>query len=69
MLFFTPFPAMIAGDGIASSWTGLTKLLSGLFDIGFCGAVVNTLVFVVVSRFTRPLPAEHIAAFARDADG
>ena len=69
VLFFTPFPAMIAGDGIASSWTGLTKLLSGLFDIGFCGAVVNTLVFVVVSRFTRPLPAEHIAAFARDADG
>lgn len=69
VFLFTPFPAMILGAEVVSSWAGLTGMLGRLFDIGFCGVVVNTFVFVVVSKFTTPLPPEHIAAFARDADG
>ena len=31
-----------------------TGKLKALLDVGFCGMVVNTIVFVFVSRFTTP---------------
>jgi len=68
VFLFTPFPTLLLGSEVTSTWTGITGQLGRLFDIGFCGLVVNATVFALVSRFTTPPPAEHIAAFARDAD-
>ena len=59
---------MLLGNGVTDSWTGITRQLSSLFDIGFCGLVVNATVFAIVSRFTKSLPTEHVANFAREAD-
>ena len=66
VFMFTPFPALILGDGSFSSLAQLTSILSGLFDIGFCGLVVNTVVFVLVSNFTKAPSAEAVAAFEND---
>ena len=68
VFLFTPFPTMMLGSDVTDSWTGVTRQLSSLFDIGFCGLVVNAAVFVGVSRFTKAPSTEHVAAFARDAD-
>jgi SSS family solute:Na+ symporter len=63
VFLFTPFPALILGDASFSSLSQLTKTLSGLFDIGFCGFAVNTLVFTIVSRFTTPPSSDKARAF------
>ena len=66
VFLFTPFPQLILSDGLTASVKGLTGTLSGLFDIGFCGFVVNTAVFAIVSQFTKRPSKEHTEAFARD---
>jgi len=40
--------------------------MKALFDIGFCGLLVNVAVFVVVSRLTKPLAPEHVKSFEND---
>jgi len=65
VLCFTPVPALLLGSHLPESFTDATGWLKRLFDLGFIGFVVNTVVFVVVSRFTRPLPLEHRQEFAR----
>lgn len=65
VFLFTPFPALILGDNSFNSLAQLTKTLSGLFDIGFCGFVVNTLVFFLVSRFTEAPSADKVKAFEK----
>lgn len=66
VFLFTPFPALLMGEGSFSSLAHLTKALSGLFDIGFCGFFVNTIVFVVVSKYTTSPSPERVAAFEND---
>lgn len=66
VFLFTPFPALIFGEGSFSSLAQLTKVLSGLFDIGFCGFVVNTGVFAIVSKYTPSPSPERVAAFEKD---
>ena len=66
VFLFTPFPALILGDDSFSSLAQLTSTLSGLFDIGFCGFLVNTVVFAIVSNFTKPPSAEAVTAFESD---
>ena len=66
VFLFTPFPALIFGDGSFSSLAQLTSTLSGLFDIGFCGFLVNTIVFALVSLFTSAPSTDAVAAFESD---
>lgn len=67
---FTPFPSTILnGMGLVSLANGissLTGLFKSYFDIGFCGFVVNCLVFIAVSLFTKPLDRKHKNRFAAD---
>lgn len=56
VFLFTPFANILLGNVILESINGLTSTLKRLFDIGFCGAFVNTVVFIVVSKFTRTRP-------------
>jgi SSS family solute:Na+ symporter len=58
VFFFTPF--------VGDLFVEVTGTLKKLFDIGFCGFVVNLIVMVIVSRFTQPLDPEHVAAFRKD---
>ena len=58
VFLFTPF----AGDAVKP----ITGTLKKIFDIGFCGFVVNLLVMIVVSRFTQPLDPERVARFRQD---
>jgi len=69
VFLFTPLTSILLNDTLAAGVQGLTGTLSKLFDIGFCGAVVNTIVFVLVSRFTQSPPKAHREAFRRDAEG
>lgn len=67
VFLFTPLPAVLLGDSsVVDSLADATGLLKSLFDIGFCAVVVNVIVFVAVSRFTRPLEKQDRDAFARD---
>lgn len=67
VFLFTPFPGLLLGNsGFIDGLSSTTGTLKSLFDIGFCGVVVNTLVFVLVSRFTRPLAPKRVEAFADD---
>ncbi|MDE0768548.1 MAG: sodium:solute symporter family protein [Opitutaceae bacterium] len=66
VFLFTPFPQLILSDGLTASVKGLTGTLSGLFDIGFCGFIVNAAVFAIVSQFTKRPSKERTEAFARD---
>ena len=66
VFFFTPFPGMLLGENTESAITGVTGPMRALFDIGFCGLIVNVAVFVVVSRLTKPLPPDHVKSFAND---
>jgi SSS family solute:Na+ symporter len=68
VLLFTPFSALF-GEAMAASIDGLTGTLKNLFDIGFCGFVVNASVMVVVSLFSKPVDAERVEAFRRDMQG
>jgi SSS family solute:Na+ symporter len=65
VFLFTPFTSIL-GDSLATSVKGLTSTLGSLFDTGFCGAAVNTIVFIGVSKFTNPPSREHREAFERD---
>ncbi len=66
VFIFTPFPTLLFGEGFGNSFASITGTLSKLFDIGFVGATVNTVVFAIVSKFTTPPDKEHIHAFQRD---
>lgn len=69
VFLFTPFANIFLSGGLENSVKGLTSTLGKLFDTGFCGAVVNTIVFIVVSKFTKRPPESHRDTFARDAEG
>jgi hypothetical protein len=61
---FPPLSGLLLGEDHGINL--LTTHLKGLLDTGFCGIVVNVVVFMLVSRFTGKLPPDHVAAFARD---
>jgi len=69
VFLFTPFTSIFLSEGLENSVKGLTSLFGNLFDTGFCGAAVNTVAFIVVSKFTTPPSQEHRDSFARDAEG
>lgn len=69
VFLFTPFANIFLNGGLENPLKGLTSTLGKLFDTGFCGAFVNTTVFIVVSKFTKRPPNEHRNTFARDAEG
>ncbi|MDB4435444.1 sodium:solute symporter family protein [bacterium] len=64
VFLFPPLGALLFGEG--SALVSGTGKLKALLDVGFCGMVVNTIVFVVVSRFTTPPDTAHREAFAQD---
>ena len=65
VLMFTPLPNLLLGEGIGD-WAGdKAGYLKRLFDIGFCGFVVNTVVFASVSLVTRRPDARRTAEFAQ----
>lgn len=66
VFLFTPFTGVILGNEIADSLSGLTGTLSRLFDIGFIGVSVNTIVFVIVSKYTQRPFEDHVRSFRRD---
>jgi len=68
VFLFTPFPTLILGQDVTATWSGITGTLGRLFDVGFCGFVVNATVFAIVSRFTEKLPPDHVAKFAEEMD-
>jgi hypothetical protein len=61
VFLFPPLGALLFGEG--SALVSGTGKLKALLDVGFCGMVVNTIVFVVVSRFTTPPDTAHREAF------
>lgn len=64
VMMFTPLPSMLLGaTGITIADTAAH--LKRLFDIGFCGFVVNAAVFVIVSAVTRRPDPAHVSEFAR----
>ena len=54
VLLFTPFPALIISNDSFSSLAQLTSTLSSLFDIGFCGFLVNTMRLPLSADSPRP---------------
>lgn len=66
VFLFTPFTGVILGNEIADSLSGFTGTLSRLFDIGFIGVSVNTMVFVIVSKYTQRPFEDHVRSFRRD---
>jgi len=60
---FPPLGGLLFGDGPVVS---MTAHLKALLDVGLCGIVVNTIVFVTVSSFTRKPDAAHREQFAND---
>ena len=66
VFLFTPFPTLMFGEGFGNTFGSITGTLGKLFDIGFVGVTVNTLVFVIVSKFTQAPDKEHIQRFQRD---
>ena len=66
VLSFTPLPGALLPTGGADTMNALTITLKRLFDIGFCGFVVNVSLFALVSRFTQPISAERQCEFIKD---
>lgn len=67
VFLFTPFPYALFGDTSLMEQIGVTTgKLKKLFDLGFCGLVVNCVVFAGVSCFTRRLAPDHVKSFAAD---
>ena len=64
VFLFPPLGALLFGED--SALVSGTGKLKALLDVGFCGMVVNTIVFIVVSRFTTQPDAAHREAFAQD---
>ncbi len=61
VMLFTPAPGLLLGADAGQSVGDAAAYLKKLFDIGFCGFVVNVTAFALVSMFTkRPDPA-HVA--------
>jgi purine-cytosine permease-like protein len=56
------------GESWGNSLSELTGTLSKLFDVGMIGFVVNTAVFIVVSKFTKAPESQHVATFKRDSE-
>jgi len=70
VFFFTPFPQMMTGNvGAPGKVYSFFGELKRLFDIGFCGFVVNAAVFVLVSLFTRRPDPRRTAEMAAIMDG
>jgi len=70
VFFFTPFPQMMTGAaGAAGKVYSLFDELKRLFDIGFCGFVVNVAVFFLVSLFTKRPDPQRVGDMARIMDG
>ena len=57
-----------AEGSLGGAVKGVTGKLQSMLDVGFCGFVANALVFAVVSRFSKPLPEEHLKVMAKDMD-
>ena len=70
VFWFTPFPQMMfgAGEGMKGVYD-LVADLKRLFDIGFTGFCVNTVVFVLVSLVTRRPDPQRTRELARIMDG
>ena len=66
VFIFTPFPTLLFGEGFGNTFGSITGTLGKLFDIGFIGIVVNSIVFAIVSKFTQAPNSEHIHSFQRD---
>jgi len=64
VFLFPPLGTLLFGED--SALVSGTGKLKALLDVGFCGMVVNTIVFIVVSRFTTQPDAAHREAFAQD---
>lgn len=61
---FPPLGALILGE--ANSLVEATSHWKARLDVGFCGIVVNVIVFVLVSLVTKKPDATHREAFAKD---
>jgi len=68
VFLFTPFTSLFLSGGLEASLKDLTATLGRLFDTGFCGAAVNTAVFIAVSKFTNPPTQAHRDAFKQDME-
>jgi len=66
VFLFPPLGSLILGA--QHPVTLLTADLKTLLDVGFCGIVVNTIVFAGVTLFTRPSDRPHPAVPATDQD-
>lgn len=60
---FTPLPSLLFGGELGSGIADGAAYFKKLFDIGFCGFVVNLPVFVLVSLFTKKPNPERVAEF------
>jgi len=60
VFLFTPFVPFSTSDTAAS----ITRNL----DLGLIGFTVNSIVFIVVSKFTSPIDPDHIHSLAKDMD-
>ncbi|MBN2377610.1 MAG: sodium:solute symporter family protein [Sedimentisphaerales bacterium] len=66
---FTPLPSLLLGRGLGSDIAGGAAYFKKLFDIGFCGFVVNLPVFVLVSLFTKKPNPDRVAEFKKIGKG
>jgi len=64
VMLFTPLPSMLMGN-TGAAIADMAAHLKRLFDIGFCGFVVNGAVFVAVSALTRRPDPARVQEFAR----
>ena len=60
---FTPLPNLLFGNDLGSDIAGRADYFKKLFDIGFCGFMVNVPVFILVSMFTKKPDPERVAEF------
>jgi len=60
---FTPFVTMVFSGDFGADVADKAAYFKRLFDIGFCGFIVNLPVFIIVSMFTKKPKAERIAEF------
>jgi len=65
VLLFTPAPQLLMGKDLGQPVADAAGYLKRLFDIGFCGLVVNVSVFAVLSAVTRRPDPNRVAEFAR----
>jgi SSS family solute:Na+ symporter len=66
VLVMSPFFGMVVGDGTFTELRAVFGDLKNLFDHGFLGVVVNTIVFVGVSAMTEGPNRDRIRAFVAD---